>query len=320
LRSLQVHVPISPTPSFFTMIHYLAASLWRYGWPNGDRRLVVSIGEDCEPFDVNAAHPELARYGINWRWVDREAFRRYSHFATGMDRWIEPFQADFVLMADADVLFNGDFSDVAVQLSQPLGIAGVTATSPPWLAVGDGDVDGERWGQLFALASLPPPVFDCPHPGNGIWYAAGSGLASGPVYYNFGFVLGTRDAMNAIGRTFSQDYLLAADFSKNYLAAQMGLTLSIIRNRVSYRSLPVRYNFWGDARYHQAFPSEAADMRVLHYLNGPFRKHQDADGPQDVAAWLKANEGDHDAHVQFLVSAVRKAHRAVMADLSETTA
>jgi hypothetical protein len=320
LSSLEVHVPISPTPSFFNMIQYLAASLWRYGWPNEDVRLIVSIGEDSEPFDVNAAYPELKRYGIIWRWVNREAFRRYSHYATGQERWAEPFQADFVLMADADILFAGDFSDVARQLARPLGIAGVVATCPPWLAVGDGDVDRERWGQLFALAALPPPVFDCRHPGHGIWYPAGAGMDAGPVYYNFGFVLGTREAMNAVSKTFFQDYLLATDFSQNYLSAQMGLTLSIIRNHVRYQSLPVRYNFWGDPRYHEAFPSDAADLRVLHYLNGPFRKHEDTRSPENVAAWLRANEGDESAHIQFVVTAVRKAHRAVMADVSELTA
>jgi hypothetical protein len=320
LSSLQIHVPISPTPSFFTMIQYLAASLWRYGWPNQDRRLIVSIGEDCEPFDIDAAHPELARYGITWRWTDREAYRRHSHYATGMDRWAEPFQTDFVLMADADTLFTGDFSEIARQLAQPLGIAGVVATNPPWFIDGKGDVDRERWGELFAMAGLPPPVFDCPHPGHGVWYPAGSAMESGPAYYNFGFVLGTREAMNVIGKTFCQDYLLAYDFSQSYLAAQMGLTLSIIRNQVSYRNLAVRYNFWGDAKYHTAFPSDAADVRVLHYLNGPFRKHDNTKSPADIAAWLGAHEADESTHIRFIVSAVRKAHAAVIADLSGLTA
>ena len=145
-------------------------------------------------------------------------------------------------------------------------------------------------------------------------------MPAGPAYYNFGFVLGTREAMNAIAGTFSQDYLLAYEFSRSYLAAQIGLTLSIIRHQVSYRSLPVRYNFWGDRRYHAAFPSDAADVRVFHTLNGPFRKHEDTTSTPAVAAWIRAHEQDQDAHVQFVVRAVRKAHAAVIADLSDVTA
>jgi hypothetical protein len=139
------------------------------------------------------------------------------------------------------------------------------------------------------------------------------------VYYNFGFVLGTREAMNAVGKTFCRDYLLAHEFSQSYLAAQIGLTLSIIRNQVSYHTLPVRYNFWGDPRHHTAFPADAADVRVLHYLNGPFRKHDNTKSPADVAAWLGAHEANEGAHMQFMVNAVGKAHAAVVADLSDLT-
>jgi hypothetical protein len=318
LSRLQIHIPISPTPSFFTMVQYFAASLRRYGGRFADAHLIVSVGEDCEPFDVAAAHPHLARYGITWRWADRESFRRHSYFATGLDRWAEPFQTEFVLMADADLLITGDFSDVAEQLAQPRGIAGVIATSPPWLISHRGDVDRERWEALFDLAGLAQPVFDCPHPGHGIYYAIGGGMERAPVYYNFGFVLGTRDAMNAIAKTFSQDYILAAHFAP--FAAQAGLTLSIIRNRVSYQALPVRYNFWADHRYHQAFPADAADMRILHYLNGPFRKDQDIGSPADVAAWLQAHRNEKGAHARFLFSALSKAHAAVTAECLDQTA
>jgi hypothetical protein len=141
-------------------------------------------------------------------------------------------------------------------------------------------------------------------------------METGPAYYSFGFVFGTRHAMNAIAKTIHQDSILAADFMQTDLAGQAGLTLSIIRNAVSYRALPVRYNFWADHGYHQAFPADAADMRVLHYLNGPFRKHQDNGSPSDVAAWLQAHQNDESAHAQFIVGAVGKAHAAVMAEFS----
>ena len=320
MSRLQIHIPISPTPSFFTMVQYLAASLRRYAGLFADARLIVSIGDDCEPFDIAAAYPQLAPYGITWRWVDREAFRRHSYFATGLDRWAEPFESDFVLMADADMLIMSDFSDVAARLSQPRGIAGVTATMPPWLGRNKGDVDGERWQEMFALAGLQPPVFDCPHPGNGLYYPVGGGMPCGPAYYNFGFVLGTRDAMNAIAKTFAQDYYLAADFMQTDLSAQAGLTLSIIRNAIDYQALPVRYNFWAEGGYHQAFPQEAADVRILHYLNGPFQKDRDIESPAHVEAWLRAHKNDEGSHAKFIWQAVKKAHAAVAAECQDLAA
>lgn len=311
MSRLQIHLPISPTPSFFTMVQYFAASLRRHGGKFAGARLVVSVGEDCEPFDIEASQPQLRKYGITWRWVDREAYRRHTYFATGMDRWAEPFEADYVLMADADMLVVGDFSDAAARLSEPLGIGGVEATMPPWLGRCQGDVDRERWAELFARAGLAAPVFDCPHPGHGVYYPAGSGMERGPVYYSFGFVLGTRQAMNAIATTFASDYLLAADFMKTDLAGQAGLTLSIVRHGIPYLALPVRYNFWADERHYEAFPGEAAEVRVLHYLNGPLSKARDIESPAAVAAWLRERRGAPAGHARFLRDTVAKAHAAV---------
>jgi hypothetical protein len=297
------------------MIHYFAATLRRYGGDFANARLVVSIGDDCEPFDVDAERPHLARHGIEWRWVNRDAFRAHSYFATGLDRWAEPFDTDYVLMADADMLILGDFSDAAARLpaSSPV-IAGVTATMPPWLGRGKGDIDRQCWKELFSVAGLAEPVFDCAHPGYGVFYPCGSGMDAAPPYYNFGFVLGTREAMNAIASTFRQDYLLASDFMQTDLCAQAGLTLSIMRNTVTYRALPVRYNFWAHEKYYEAFPAEAADVRILHYLNGPFRKHEDNGSPAQVAAWIRAHEDDMGAHDRFIHGAVSKAHAAVLAE------
>ena len=64
MSRLQIHIPISPTPSFFTMVQYLAASLRRYAGRFADARLIVSIGDDCEPFDVAAAYPQLAPHDM----------------------------------------------------------------------------------------------------------------------------------------------------------------------------------------------------------------------------------------------------------------
>ena len=222
---LQIYVPISPTPSFITMVHMLAESVRSFGGVFSDAKIVVSVGEDIEPFDIERARPELRPYAIQWRWTDRTEFRRHSYFATGLDRWAEPFECDYVVMADADILIMGPLDDVTDFLPTQRSIAGVIATKPPFTARGNSD-DSTRWPDLYRTAGLSPPPFEFSIPGHGTHYPL-SGIAKAPAYYNFGFVIGRQDAMNAIRESFSSDYLVATDFMQSVLGAQAALGLSI---------------------------------------------------------------------------------------------
>lgn len=302
MPSLQVHVPISPTPSFFTMIQMLAESIRSFGGLFSEARIVVSVGDDIEPFDIEGARPELKPYGVEWRWTDREQFRRHSYFATGLDRWAAPFECDYVLMADADILIVGPLDELANFLPTSRSVAGVIATKPPFTARGKGD-DEARWPELYRAAGLTPPPFEFPIPGHGTHYPL-SGIANAPAYYNFGFVMGTKDAMNAIRETFETDYLTANDFMQSVLAAQAGLGLSIARHQLDAAALPLRYNFWTQDKYLASFPEEADDIRVLHYLNGPFRKHGDTSSIDDVTHWVAARPNPSDPVERLLVGAL----------------
>lgn len=303
MPQVQFHVPISPTPSFFTMVHMLAESVRSFAGAFSDARIVVSVGEDIEPFDIDRAHPELAPYGIQWRWTDRDLFRRHSYFATGLDRWAVSFECDYVIMADADILILGPLDELTTFLPTSRSIAGVIATKPPFTARGAGD-DETRWPDLYRAAGLLPPPFDFPIPGHGTHYPR-SGIAHAPAYYNFGFVAGTRDAMNAVRGTFHDDYLVADEFMQSILAAQAGLGISIARHELDAAALPLRYNFWSQDKYLANFPEEARDIRVLHYLNGPFRKHGDTDSTGDVEAWVAARSDTSDPVERLLVTALQ---------------
>lgn len=286
------------------MVHMFAESVRSFAGAFSDARIVVSVGEDIEPFDIACARPELKPFGIEWRWTDREAFRRHSYFATGLDRWASKFDCDYVLMADADILIVGPLDDLVDFLPTPRSVAGVIATKPPFTARGNSD-DEVRWPELYRAAGLVPPPFVFPIPGHGTHYPA-SGIAKAPAYYNFGFVIGRNEAMNAIRETFEADYLMAADFMQSVLAGQAGLSLSITRNQLDAAALPLRYNFWSQDKYLASFPEEAADIRVLHYLNGPFRKHSDNETIDDVVKWVKARVSSEDPVERLLVNALGK--------------
>lgn len=304
MPSLQIHVPISPTPSFLTMVHMLAESVRSFAGGFSDAKIVASVGDDVEPFDIEHARPELKPYGIHWRWTDREQFRQHSYFATGLDRWAAPFESEFVLMADADILVVSRLDELTQYLPTPRSVAGVIATKPPFTARGKGD-DETRWPALYRAAGLDPPTFDFEIPGHGTHYPI-SGISKAPAYYNFGFVIGRREAMNAIRETFEADYFAAKDFMQNILAAQAGLGLSIARNHLDAAALPLRYNFWSQDKYLANFPQEAANLKVLHYLTGPFGKHSDNDSIADVENWVASRSNSSDQVERLLVNAFGK--------------
>jgi hypothetical protein len=286
------------------MVHMLAESVRSFAGAFSDARIIVSVGDDIEPFDIARVRPELEPYRLEWRWTDRSHFQRHSYFATGLDRWAEPFECDYVVMADADILIVGALDGLVDCLPTPRSVAGVIATKPPFTARGNGD-DEARWPELYQAAGLTPPPFDFTIPGHGTHYPA-SGIAKAPAYYNFGFVAGRNEAMSAIRGSFEADYLVADNFMQSILAAQAGLGLSIARHQLDAAALPLRYNFWTQDKYLRNFPDEANEVRVLHYLNGPFRKHGDTSSIADVEQWVETRPNPSGAVERLLVNALTK--------------
>jgi hypothetical protein len=66
----------------------------------------------------------------------------------------------------------------------------------------------------------------------------------------------------------------------------------------------VRYNFWTQDKYLARFPEEASDVRVLHYLNGPFRKHDDTNSITDVQDWVARRSDSSDPVERLLADAL----------------
>ena len=167
---LEIRVPISPTPDFFRRIHFMAASLRRLEGTIGPYVLVVCVGGDEEPSDLYAAHPWSRIYPLIWHWADRARFQRDSFWETSREIFRQPTRGRFVICADADVLFMGDFSDLLHDLEREPAVAGVIAHAPPF----QDDQFAANWRQLFADYETPPPSFEFRAHRLGIYGATGS--------------------------------------------------------------------------------------------------------------------------------------------------
>src|ERR1700733_3437407 len=92
--SLEIHVPILPTPTFFHMVRCLALSLRRFGGECRDAPLIVTAGA-AEPDPTLAGRlPWLGPCGVELRWLAPELWQRYGLFALGVERFCYSFTAD----------------------------------------------------------------------------------------------------------------------------------------------------------------------------------------------------------------------------------
>src|SRR3954471_6692257 len=87
MPSVEVHIPISPTPIFFNMVQCLARSLRKFG---GDFRaapiILTVVDQEIDP-DLEARHRWLGPLGVDVRWVPEDFFREHSYYATGATRF-----------------------------------------------------------------------------------------------------------------------------------------------------------------------------------------------------------------------------------------
>ena len=108
---VEVRIPVSPTPHFFRQIEYLSRAFAAYGGLAANARFRVSVGDDCEPYDLAALNPWGGKR-VDWHWADREQFRAISYNATNLDRFQSESDADIVMLLDADTMLVRNVDDV----------------------------------------------------------------------------------------------------------------------------------------------------------------------------------------------------------------
>lgn len=293
LPSVEFHVPISPNENFFTMSHYLAASLRRRGGWLARSPVVITVGADCSPYDLYDENPWSRRYPIRWVWVNRDLFREKTFFATALERFRADFASDVVIMLDADLLVVGDLSDLVRQVTETRALYGLIAHVSPFLlpAGATSRPNSAWWEELFLRSALGQPEYSCQHTGWGLMFSDANYRAC-PPYFNFGVLAAPAEVMRRLGKVLYDEMANVETVLDTIFKCQLGLTLAVTRLGIPWRELSPRYNFPNYSSFWSAYPDEGKDLRILHYLGREegFRKNTDMAGIEAARSFLLREE------------------------------
>lgn len=269
----EFHIPISPTPDFLCRVHYLAASIALYsGYREDEYRIVVTVG-DTQPVDLLEQCPWTADYPLEWRWVGPADFERWWYAATAYLRYTYSYDAETVVMLDGDVLVTGRLREAIESVSGTNKLAAVPGYYSPFYLYAEHLERAspvEWWQRICGLAGVALPEFTTEHPG-WPWMRDNKPrhvdeLRFSPPYPNAGVVIASAETMRRIGENIFADFDLVNSVSKTSLSGQVALTLAISRLGLEWAPLPLRYNFQNIPAIYDAYPEEAKEIRVLHFL------------------------------------------------------
>jgi hypothetical protein len=264
----EIHVPISPTPSFFMQVQLLAASLRRFGGALADSPLIVTVSRDCEPYDIAAAQPWSERLGVSWRWMEADAFDRLGIYGTALMRFTYDFDAPFVVMLDADTLITGPLDDL-LELEEAEAFGGVIADVSPLLfktpfADGVGRGGQMFWIDLFETAGLPAQPSMYEHLAWGLLDSDPERRFC-PPYFNLGVLAAPAPIARMIGEVVLDDMARVDRYVETNFKCQLAVTLSLARTETPALPLAAQWNFPNNQDIADRNPDDAADVRILHY-------------------------------------------------------
>lgn len=260
--TLEVHVPVSPTPTFLNMAHYLTRSLRARGGRYRDAPIVLTIGAERREPDLVLAHPWMGANDVEVRWVDEDLFTRESWFATACERFRYDFTADVVLALDADTLIVGPLDELVDEAYQRDALCGVVAHVPPVSR-------REQWQAMYTAAGLGELRTPCRHTGWGYMFQDES-LRDCPPYFNLGVLAAPAAVMRTVGSAVYELLATVDSVLRTHFRIQMAVSLAVTRFGLPYRCLPFRWNFPNDPLLEALHAAELDDLRIIHLL----RRHQ----------------------------------------------
>jgi len=315
--TVEFHVPISPTVEMLTMVRVLSATLFRFSGVGRRGRIVVTVGAEAIPQDLEARLPWLDPDQVEIRPCPDELFARRGIQGTAMRRMEYDFAAEVVVLLDADLIVTGRLDDLVDELSYQPAIAGVIAHATPFK---DGT---DHWPELYEAAGLPAPQRPYRYTGwpymawqqHAGWEAATNEPAVlAPPYFNFGVVGGPSELVARIPAEFENLLNVVSRATNTPFRGQIALTLALEKLGIPHRGLPMRYNFGNDVRLEALHPRELEEIRIVHVL----RRHQGVDKRELYRSVQGLREMVDRTHLWGANEAARRALAAVIDELEST--
>ncbi len=261
--TLEVHVPIAPTPSFLNQLRCLTHSLRRFGGAYRHAPVIATVGGPADP-GLADRMPWLRKNGIELRWVPEAEFTRMGMYATGSRRLQHEFQADMVLLLDADTLIRRPL-DALIETTHRDGVvAGVIAHYSPLLEWRSREQPS--WADFFALLGLKTPALDHEHTGWGYFFSDAR-YRYCPPYFNYGVIAAPARVISRIGRVAEHHLIQLREALGTYFDAQLAFTASIVELGLPTRALPMRYNMGNNPLVESLHHREIDRAVILHLLH-----------------------------------------------------
>jgi hypothetical protein len=204
-------------------------------------------------------------------------------------------------MLDADMLFVKHIDDLLLQVERRQALAGLIALGSPFWPD-----DPDRWQRIFATAGLGDAPLVEEHTNWRPEYGD-SPFQYCPPYFNLGMLVAPRAVMTALGTAVFQELDAIDSCGWTHFRCQIAVTLALHRRGLPYIAARRRFNFPNKPDFWDAFPADAADVRLLHYLDT-----EEIDRVTDFAdderfAALRSRVGLHPVN-QLLVDVLRDDH------------
>ena len=285
--TLEVHVPIAPTPSFLYQLRCLTHSLRRFGGAFRDAPVIATVGAESLDEGLAERMPWLAANGIELRWVPPDEFARLAIFATGLRRLQHDFQSDMVLLLDADTLIRHPLDDLIERTYRDGVLAGTIAHTPP---LTQGKLVDPDWAQLFSLCGLPAPRLEYEHTGWGYFFSD-SRYRYCPPYFNYGVIAVPAGLLSRISQAYAPCLERLRAVFGSYFDGQIALSMAIAQVDAPVRALPLRYNLPNNPLLEALHHQEIEHATILHLLGDQqFRRAETFASLASLEAFLERTD------------------------------
>jgi hypothetical protein len=264
---IEFRIPVSPDKSFYSQLRLFALSLAKLGEPYSTARIVVCVGNSAQYDAVVEQNSWAKDFPVEWSVASPEFCEEFNMMSSGLWRYSFPSDADVIILCDADTCVINRFDGLLAQMVRTSSaVAGVQAHYSPF-PNGSNESSWKR-----ALAAIGQDDFMLQH---GYSMEAKPCSELSPPYFNYGFVLFNREAFKSLSSIMQESLSTAmSTFPENVFAAQIALSLAIIKKNVFAIMLGHEYNCANDDSIVNGNFVDILCIRVIHYLRtNEFDRH-----------------------------------------------